>query len=89
MGGSISTVTTAAACWANSAVNEPVPVPTSSTTSSRPIAGRLEQQPQQVQVDQKVLAELGVRPDARLLESLAGGRRAFGAEWSRRHDEDE
>ena len=44
-------------------------MPTSSTTSSRSDGGRVEQHVEQIQVDQEVLAELVVRPDARLLEA--------------------
>ena len=58
-------MTTAAARGASKAVNEPVPVPISSTTSSGPERGRLQQHLLQVHVDEEVLAEFDLRPDAR------------------------
>ena len=59
-------MTTAATRGAISAVSAPVPVPTSSTTSLGRQFGPLDDQPLQVQVDQKVLAVARVEPDARL-----------------------
>ena len=67
---SISTVTTAAARSAIIAVSEPVPVPTSSTTSSRRQLGRIDDQLHQVQVDEKILPMPRGGANAHLAEAL-------------------
>ena len=69
--GSISTVTTAPARSARRTVSEPVPVPTSSTTSCGLHVGRAHEQVEQIQVDQKILAVLGVGLKADFLKFAA------------------
>ena len=64
MRASTSTEITSAARSANRPVSEPVPVPISSTMSGRTELRRIDQQPDQVQIDQKVLAVPRVGLDA-------------------------